>query len=179
MDVINQARWLLYFRGIISVLFGIVILFNPAFSLEILILFFGIYLLVMGFTATFLALSQRRMRKNWLVTLLEGIIGILAGIIICAWPALSVFILLYIIAAWAVIFGVTQIYNAIRFHKSILRDGFLIIIGILMVLFGLALVVYPSVGAFFLIWFISVYSLVAGLVYIYLGFALKHPEAQV
>ncbi len=78
--------WSLALRGLVAVLFGLAALFLPGLVLEVLILFFGAYALVDGIFALVAAFrsSGHGMRRPLL--LIEGVIGILFGILALFWP---------------------------------------------------------------------------------------------
>ena len=82
-------------------LFGLAALFLRGLVLEVLILLFGAYALVDGILAVVAAFgsSGRGMRRPLL--LLEGVIGILFGIVALFSPGLIALALLYVVAFWA------------------------------------------------------------------------------
>ena len=81
-----QSWWALALCGLVAVLFGLATLFLPGLVLEMLILLFGAYALVDGILAVIAAFgsSGRGMRRPLL--LIEGVIGILFGIVALFWP---------------------------------------------------------------------------------------------
>src|SRR5215213_657167 len=76
-------------RGLIAVLFGLVVLFWPGIILAVLTLLFGIYALVDGGVVLLPALrSSDRGARRWL-PVAEGTVGIVAGLVALLWPGLS------------------------------------------------------------------------------------------
>ena len=68
-------------RGLVAVLFGLVVLFWPNLVLAVLSLFFGIYALVDGGVALVPALrSSDRGARRWL-PMTEGTVGVVAGLV--------------------------------------------------------------------------------------------------
>ena len=170
--------WALALRGVIAVLFGLAALLRPGIALAALILLFGAYALVDGvFAIVGVFGGTRSGTPRWLL-LLEGAVGILAGIIAFVFPGLTAIALLYLVAAWAVITGLAEIAMAIRLRQEITGEWALILGGILSVLFGLLLAVLPGVGILSLIWLIGIYAEVFGLLLLISAFQVRGRDDQ-
>src|SRR3954454_8262492 len=100
--------WALALRGLVAVLFGLTALFWPGLILVVLILLFGAYALVDGVLASIDALRSSRRSTRRRLLLIEGVIGILFGIFALLWPDLTALALLYTIAFWAILTGITR-----------------------------------------------------------------------
>lgn len=165
--------WALAIRGVIAIIFGLAALLRPGIALEALILLFGAYALVDGvFAIVGVFGGTRGSTPRWLL-LIEGIAGILAGLIAFVLPGLTAVLLLYLIAAWAVITGISEIATAIRLRQEIRGEWALIVGGALSVLFGVILAILPGAGLLSLTWLIGAYALVFGVAFIFLGFRVK------
>ena len=75
-------------------------------------------------------------------------------------------------AVWSLITGVLMIVAAFKLNPTYGR-GWLIFSGIVSVLFGIALLVAPLVGAVVLTWWLGAYALVFGIALLVLAFKLK------
>ena len=64
-----------------------------------------------------------------------------------AWPAITAFVLLYLIAFWAIFTGIFEIIAAIRLRKAISNEWLLLLMGVLSLLFGLLILYAPGTGA--------------------------------
>lgn len=84
------SNWrVLALRGLVAVLFGLVILFWPGLILAVLSLFFGIYALVDGGVVLVPALrSSDRGARRWL-PLAERAVGVTAGLLALLWPGMT------------------------------------------------------------------------------------------
>ncbi|MCX6047254.1 MAG: HdeD family acid-resistance protein [Chloroflexi bacterium] len=160
--------WLLAIRGIAAILFGIGAFLWPGLTLSVLILLVGAYALVDGLFALIAGVGARR----WLMAL-EGLAGIILGVLTFVWPGITAFALLYFITTWSIITGIFEIAAAVQLRKAIDNEWMLILSGILSLLFGVILIVYPSTGALSLIWLIGAYAVLFGIVTLGLAFRLR------
>lgn len=169
IQLLAKKWWALELRGALTVIFGLFALFMPAITLGVLVLLFGVYALAEGIVL--LAMSFNRPRtQHWWITLLQGLVGIGAGIVTFVWPGITAVALLAIIAVWALITGILEIVGAVRLRKEIRGEWLLILSGILSLVFALILFSNPAAGALALVWVIGLYAVVFGILLMVLGF---------
>jgi uncharacterized membrane protein HdeD (DUF308 family) len=175
MMVSQLARnwWALALRGLFAILFGVLVFLAPITTLETLLLFLAVYLVVDGIGNVITAFNNRERYNQWWVTLLEGIVSILAGIAAFLWPVTAALTILFVIAAWAIITGVLEIMAAIRLRKEIEGEWFLGLSGLLSILFGIFLVIRPVAGTLTILWIIGGYAIVSGIFLLMLAFRLR------
>ena len=111
-------------------------------------------------------------RYRWLLGL-EGVAGIAAGIVTWVWPGITALVLLYLIAAWAIVTGILEVVGAIQLRHEIDNEWTLGLAGVLSIVFGAILAFQPQAGALALIWVIGAYAIVLGVALIGLGFKLR------
>jgi uncharacterized membrane protein HdeD (DUF308 family) len=165
-----QNWWILVLRGVVGVLFGILALAYPRDTVSALVILLGAYMLVDGVTALVMAFHVDR-GSGWLV--LSGFAGIGAGLLTFFYPVVTAYMLVYIIAAWAIISGVFEIVAAIEFRRALSDMWLLGLAGALSIVLGFALAVAPSRGLTSLVWLLVGYALVFGVLYIIAGLRLK------
>jgi uncharacterized membrane protein HdeD (DUF308 family) len=153
--------WVVALRGLAAIIFGILAFIWPGITLTVLILFYGAYAIVDGLLALYVAIRSGGQQRGAL--LLEGIIGIAAGLVAFLWPSITALALVYVIAAWAILTGVVEVIAAVRLRQVITNEWALILAGVLSVVFGLLLVMQPGAGALALVWLIGVYAVIFGL----------------
>lgn len=171
MEASSRHWWVFGLRGIAAVLFGILAFAWPGVTLAVLVLLWGAYALVDGVLSLISAFRVENDHRWGL--LIEGIVGIAAGLAAFVWPGLTALVLLYIIAAWAVITGVLELYAAVRLRKVIRNEWWLILSGIASLLFGIVLLAAPGAGALAVVWLIGFYAIVFGVLLIGLSVRLR------
>ena len=162
--------WALALRGLAAVLFGLLTFLLPGITLATLVLLFGAYALADGI---FNVIAFFKVASHQWALLIEGVIGIIAGVLTFAWPAITAFVLLYLIAFWAIFTGVFEIIAAIRLRKAISNEWLLLLMGVLSLLFGLLILYAPGTGALAIVLWIGAYALVFGIFLMALGFRLR------
>ncbi len=167
--------WAIALRGVLAILFGVAAFVWPGITLSVLVLLFGAYAFVDGLFALLAALRQHgdMGSERWWMLLLEGLAGIAAGVLTFIWPGITAVVLLYLIAAWAVITGVLEIIAAIRLRREINNEWLMALAGIASVIFGVLLFLQPGAGALAIVWLIGAYAIVFGILLLFLAFRLR------
>lgn len=178
LHALAKGWWLVLLRGIVSILFGVLAFFWPGITLVTLVLLYGAFALVDGVVALVTAFSGRGkpLPTWWLI--LVGIAGIAAGLLTFFWPAITAVVLVLFIGAWSLVHGIFEIIGAIQLRKEIDNEWWLILSGVISVLFGLILLIAPGAGALGLIWAIGAYAIVFGVMWIALSFRLRKVSAH-
>jgi uncharacterized membrane protein HdeD (DUF308 family) len=168
------ANWrVLALRGLVAVLFGLVVLFWPGLILVVLTLLFGIYALVDGGIVLVPALrTSERGARRWL-PLAEGAVGVVAGLVALLWPGMTTSGLLYVIVGWAVASGILKITTAIVLRSEVENGWLLAGSGALSVLFGVILAALAGSDLPSLAPFIGVFAIVVGLALIVFAFRIR------
>ena len=178
IETLVRHWWVLALRGLCAVLFGLLALVWPGMTLIVLVMLFGAYALVDGICALVTAFRDRRSNDHWWVLLLEGIAGIAAGVMTFFWPGMTGLVLLYLIAAWAIVTGIVEIIAAVRLRREITGEWLLALGGLASIVFGVILLVRPLAGALAVAWLIGIYAIVFGVIIILLAFRLRrHRES--
>jgi uncharacterized membrane protein HdeD (DUF308 family) len=165
-------------RGIAAVLFGLAALLWPGMTLLVLLVIFALYALVDGLFAIVAGIRDTGGRR-WLL-LAEGVLGLLAGLVVLFWPGETALVLVYVISAWAILTGLLKVIMAISFRRQVENWWLMGLGGALSVLFGGILGFLPGAGLLTLVWLVGIYALILGVVLIALGFLDRgHPQANV
>ena len=115
-DLTGGTRVLLAVLALISLIIGLYALRHVLITLLALALLLGIYWVVSGVVELFTALSHREMTgRGW--TALMGVLSILAGIVLLAYPGLSLVTLAIIVGVWLLIYGLMEILFAVQLRS--------------------------------------------------------------
>jgi uncharacterized membrane protein HdeD (DUF308 family) len=173
LDFLAKNWWVLVVRGAAAVLFGVLAFVYPIASLGALILLWGAYALVDGVFSIVGAFRRAAGEGVHWWMLLTGLVGVAAGIVAFANPALTAIALLLLIGAFAVVRGVMLIAAAIRLRKEIEHEWLLVLSGIVSLVFGVLVMTYPGAGALAIVVWIGAFAVVVGVLEIIAGVRLK------
>jgi uncharacterized membrane protein HdeD (DUF308 family) len=168
-QLIGNFRTMVLFRGIAAILFGILTFVWPKLTLYVLVLLFGVFAVVSGITAVAAALRNRG-EQGWGLLLLEGILSILAGVVALVWPGITALAFLYLLAAWAILTGITELVAPLGFPMSGGRAVLMVLAGLVSIVFGILIAAQPASGLLAVVWLIGVYAIVFGVMYIVVYF---------
>src|SRR2546426_8942915 len=157
--VLTRNWWALALRGIFAVLLGLAAFVLPGVTLAVFVALFGAYAVVDGVLAISAGVRAAERHERWWSPVLKGLAGIVAGVLAFVWPALTALALLYLIAGWAIVTGVLEIVAAVHLHR-VHGEWLLILNGVLSILFGLLVIVWPGAGFITLLWVIGKDSVV-------------------
>jgi uncharacterized membrane protein HdeD (DUF308 family) len=172
VNTLTRNWWVVLLRGLAGIAFGIITFVAPAISLAVLVLLWGAYAFADGVLALVSAI-RRAGENRWWLLLIEGLFGIGAGILTLIWPGITAIVLLYLIAAWALVTGVLEIAAAIRLRKVLTNEWLLALAGIASLVFGVVLVLFPRAGALAVVLWIGAYAFVFGVLLVALAFRLR------
>jgi uncharacterized membrane protein HdeD (DUF308 family) len=114
---VKQKWGQMIFYGVISLLAGAIAIFRPHIAGFTIVLLLGIFLVIRGITEIAAAIRLRKeIRNEWLLVL-GGLLSIVAGLIIVFIPAAGVLWIVWMIAFFAILFGILQISLSMRLRR--------------------------------------------------------------
>ena len=173
--------WQILVRGIIALIFGIVVLAWPTAALIIFAILFGIFVFVDGIFTLVAAINYKAGggRRVWLYV--RAVAGIIVGLTIFLLPVVAIplliLILVYLIAAWALVTGVMELVYAFQANQDTAIRWMFAISGILSIILGILMLIKPLIGALVIALVVGAYAVLAGILLIILSFRLRSIKA--
>ncbi len=177
--LLSKFWWTFIVRGLVAVLFGLIVLLCPALSLDFLVLLFGILALLQGIFSAVPGISELGGRIYFL--LIEGVVGILAGVLTflgpgigrMLWPEIATMTLLIFIAFWALLSGIAEVIGSFRLPGEIKGKWIMTLSGFVCLLLGLVLLFRSGLGAVGNASTIGLAAVVFGLLWSCFGFQAR------
>lgn len=165
--------WLLVLKGVLLIVFGIIAILNPGVTFTVMLIWFSAYLIIDGvFSLVSVFRNWQTQEDKWLFVL-EGVLGIVLGVLIYRSPETYALFAVLMMAFWAIFAGITRIGLAIQLRKEIEGEGWLALSGVLSILFGIIIIAQPSIGVSTLVFIIAIFALIIGTALIMLGLRVR------
>jgi uncharacterized membrane protein HdeD (DUF308 family) len=172
LTLLAKNWWMVVVRGVLAIVFGVLAWVWPLATLGALVLLWGAYAFADGVMALAAAMTGAGGRPWWVLAL-QGLVSLGAAAAAFLAPGVTALVLLYMIAAWALVSGVFGIIAAIQLRKEIEGELWLGLAGLASVLFGVLLFARPGAGALAVTWLIGFYAVSFGILLVALGFRVK------
>lgn len=170
-NLLQGARKTLIWRGIIFMIFGVLIITRPVPAIAVTVIIAGIYVAIEG--AAFLVQALKLPHKFRSMLLLNAVIMILLGLAAIIFP--------YLMGEYAVIFfGAWQLVNGVQCLYLMKTPGHRVrsfITGMFSIIAGLFFVLMPLFGLLAMSWLLSALFITSSLIMLATGWSMKVPEA--
>jgi uncharacterized membrane protein HdeD (DUF308 family) len=165
--------WMVLLQGIFALIFGFLLLINPAATTELIVQILGFYFFIGGI---FQLVSIFIEPSMWGWKLCGGILGILAGMVILKHPLWST---LLVPATFVIFLGVDAlIIGVISLVQTFKGGGWLAgILGVISILIGFVLLGTPLITAWRLSYIYGMIGVAGGFIAIYSAFKLRTAES--
>jgi uncharacterized membrane protein HdeD (DUF308 family) len=147
--------------GVLAVIVGIIAIAWPGVTILALVILFAVYTFIAAGLQAARAFSSRDAGPVF-GHLLLGLIDLAAGVAALAWPGPTAYVLVIIVAAWAVVGGVAEIVAGFAAGETAGTRAMFILAGLVSAAFGILLFARPGVGAVTLALLFGLYSLIYG-----------------
>jgi len=111
------SRWWLALVGIAGIAAGLVTFFMPGLTAFVLLVFIACWAIALGIFQIIGAIRLRKEIDNeWLIGL-SGALSVLFGIVLLAAPGPGILGLIWVIASYAIVFGIMLVMEAFKLKK--------------------------------------------------------------
>ena len=104
--------------GILNIMLGVIMIANLGLSVETVPLIFGLWALSMGIVETVAAFQYRKMSLPWKTLLTSGILGLVFGCLILAYPVFSGITIAILLGICFFVYGIMEIMQYIAFKRN-------------------------------------------------------------
>jgi len=161
--------WVLMIRGILLIIIGVLAFIAPATW----IFFVAAYMLIDGMVNLFAGFGDEPPGQSRWPLIIFGILGLIAGLILLWNPVLGGLTLTYVIAIWAIIGGILTIISALRLREEIDNEWWLVISGVLGVIFGILVFQNVLAGFLAIATVFGVFAILMGILSVVLSFRVR------
>lgn len=169
--------WLLTLRGLAAVYFATFLFLAPSTVLDVLLLLLGGIIFIDGLLNLSLSLHWRTAVRRWWLFLLQGVLGIILGVIVVFDTTVSFNQLLALLVIWAVITGGLELSLGISLRADSEIAMLLLTSGCLTLVFGLMLYTWTDTLESALQW-ITAYAFIYGVLTLAVGLELRRHERK-
>jgi uncharacterized membrane protein HdeD (DUF308 family) len=113
----GKPFWSLVIVGLLGIAAGIVTFIWPGMTALLLLLFIAAWAVVMGIFQIVAAIRLRKEIQNEWLLALSGVLSVLFGIIMFVQPGAGALAVIWVIAAYAIVFGILLIWLGLRLKK--------------------------------------------------------------
>lgn len=164
-SAINGVRAVFGVSGAVAVILGIVLLFWPVKSIEVLAVFLGIYFLIAGIMRLGIGIFSRGISGGVrTLSIILGVLLVLVGVIALKNVATSAAVLVVLAVAFIGVGWIVEGVMALVESGRAASSGWAIAFGVLSILAGLVVLILPASSAALLIVFAGVALIVLGII---------------
>ncbi len=166
--------WWFIIKGLLLIVAGVAIFYQPAAGYAGLSILFSLVILGSGFSQIFFSTANSNILKGWGWTLAGGIIDVVIGIYLLAYPQVTMVTLPYILGFWLMFAAFYLIGISFDLKTMGMPDwGWLLFGGILTMICAFLVLYYPAAGVISIITWSGTAFLIAGIFNLVLAFKLK------
>lgn len=177
--IASRIWWSLVIRGVLAIVFGIVAFIYTGQTLLSLVLVFGVFAVLSGIASLVAAVRAGEAHQRWGWLAVSGLLSIAAGVMTFVWPGITALAFVLLIAAWAIFTGVMEITFALALPETLAHPWLMGFSGLLSVVLGIVLAVWPRAGAVSLTWLVGIYAIAYGATLLYYAYRTRGVQSTV
>ena len=174
LERLGRAWWVVLLLGIISLIVGVVVLVRPFTAVNVAAIIFGIWLLVSGVIQLAQAFDKQLETISRVLNAITGVIGIVLGLICLDSAEDRIALLTLFIGIWWIMRGIVQI----AVGASDQGGGVVIFLGILGIIAGGVVLIWPIASLTVLTLVVGIWLVVLGIFEIIASFRVRSLKKQ-
>ena len=168
-EQIGHLWWVPLLTGLVSIGLGLAILATD-WTVRALVVTTGLVFIIRGIA---LAFSPAYAGKTSGEHIVGGIAGVIAGIILAAWPGPTLPVLAFFVGAWLTVSGGFHIITSFSRRHALPHWWFTFAVGVIELLLGIWAMRRPEATLALLITIIGLWAIVTGVIYCVLAFEIR------
>ena len=170
--------WMMTF-GVISLLAGVAVLAWPGRTLIVVAVLFGIQLVVTGIFRFVAAFASEDLTGGTRVLLaVLGVLSLIIGLYAVRHVLVTLLALALLFGIYWIVNGAVELFMALS-ARGVPGRGWTVVMGVISMLAGLLVLVYPAISLLTLVVVLSVWLLVLGLMEIYLAIRARSARRRI
>ncbi len=169
LERLGRAWWLILVLGVISLIVGVIVLVRPFTAVNVAAIIFGIWLLASGVFQLAQAFNSRLETVARVLNAITGVIGIILGILCLESVENRISLLILFIGLWWIMRGIVQIVVG----ASSEGGGVAVFLGVVGLIAGIVLLVWPIETLTVLTVVVGIWLLVLGLFEVIAAFRVR------
>lgn len=167
------SSWLMPFGiGVVSIIIGILIMVFPESTVRVAAVILGIWLLVSGVVQLVMAFSSKMNTTNRVLSAITGVLGIILGILAFQSLVNRIELLVLFIGLWWIMRGFVVLFQGAG-NRSVGSNGWAIFTGVLGIIAGIIVLVYPIASLGVLVIFTGLWLIIIGIFEVIAAFVLR------
>ena len=168
-EQIRHLWWIPLIIGLVSIGLGLAILATD-WTVHALVIITGLVFIIRGIALAFSPAYAGRTSGEQVVA---GVAGVIAGVVLVAWPGPSLLVLAFFTGAWLAVSGSFHIITSLSRRRELPHWGFTFSVGVIELLLGIWAMRRPEVTLALLITIIGLWAVVTGVIYSALAFEIR------
>jgi uncharacterized membrane protein HdeD (DUF308 family) len=163
VDTRRSWPWVLAL-GIVALIAGLITIVWPGVTVLALVIVLGAFLLIAAGAEIGWSIAERHTR-GWGYILFRGIVDLIAGMVVLAWPDVTALVLALLLAVWLLLYAAMTLWYAYRHRGERPHTGHFLAKGIAALVAAVITVVWPEIT-------VLVVALVIGFMLVFWGAVL-------
>jgi hypothetical protein len=172
---ISSLWWVPLTSGLVSIALGLAILATD-WTVHALVVITGLVFIFRGIALAFSPVYASRTRGEQVAA---GVIGVIAGVVLVAWPGPSLLVLAFFVGAWLTVSGCFHIITSIARRRVLTQWGLTLALGIIELLLGIWAMRRPDATLSLIIVIIGLWLVITGVMYCVLAFEVRSAARSV